>query len=235
MTGRRTWSGRAASSTEKAIFKITDGGALQAVKYLNENKNEITLLYPPVRISAINDSYIYVGFGYGMATIVESYLVRKTDGAVFQITKGWDPYDDSQMVRSYFRNLSQFKTDQNNNLYYITNAGNADSRPRVVKIDLNGINSLTCSLITPDTDMVERYDVDGQGNVIYDGNLVSSVSTSVSRIRKSNGGLESVSSTMYCRFIGLDKCLYGFFVENGTWSLKKLRSTIHIICKRIQL
>jgi hypothetical protein len=129
-----------------------------------------------------------VGFGPANNVINSSYLVRKTDGAVFNMGKAGNPTRGSGI--SSFSNEKLLKLDNNNNLYYLSGYA---PKTTVFKINLNGINSLSSISLTPTTDNVTSFDVDSQGNIIYSYNQFStnsSVSSSSGfRIRKANGGL----------------------------------------------
>ena len=77
-------------NTQK-MFKITKEGYIQEVKYLDENKKEITITQRPTAIHPINDNYICVGFGWSVGDMNTCYLVRKSDGAVFDMEKAGRP------------------------------------------------------------------------------------------------------------------------------------------------
>lgn len=56
-----TRSARNAATTQK-LFKITEEGYVEEVKYLDENKKEITISQQPTVIQNVNDEYVFVGF-----------------------------------------------------------------------------------------------------------------------------------------------------------------------------
>ena len=88
-------SARDAGETQK-MFKITEDGYIEEIKYYDDDGNEMKIEQTPCFIQTINDIYIYVGFGYGEGPdgIDSSYLVRKSDGAVFDMEKAGNPKKD---------------------------------------------------------------------------------------------------------------------------------------------
>ncbi len=96
------------SNETQKLFKITDDGYIEEVKYYDEDGNEITLQYQPNAIYYVNDGYIIVIFEFG-------YLVRKSDGAVYSLENA-----GYIMQNYYFLNSSPISTDSSDNIYYIT-------------------------------------------------------------------------------------------------------------------
>lgn len=190
---------RNAATTQK-LFKITEEGYVEEVKYLDENKKEITISQQPTVIQNVNDEYVFVGFGWSQDYIERSYLVRKTDGAVFDMTKAGNPNE----IYNDFKNSQRIKTDGKNNMYFLS----YDTQSlRIVKVNLNGIDALNSSFISASTDYVDVFDVDWNGNLIYDGYSVSDSSHRLLRVRKSNGGLLNLSD-VGAFWIGLDGNIY---------------------------
>ena len=195
-------SASANGSSAKKIFKITDTGHVEEVKYLDANKKEITITAQPVAIEKINDEYIFVGFGINMLNISSGYLVRKSDGAVFDMKNAGMPRDtDGKKI---------FYTDKKNNVYFLSNHNTTESGwgyfIEIVKINLENIETLSSQVVSASTDNVSNFDVDANGNLIYSCNLKSDRSQYFTRIRKHNGGLKNVSYDKY--WIGLDGCIY---------------------------
>jgi hypothetical protein len=182
------------AATTQKLFKITEDGYVEEVKYLDENKKEITISQQPNVIQNVNDEYVFVGF-WG-----SSYLVRKTDGAVFDMTKAGNPNE----IYNDFKNSQRIKTDGKNNMYFLS----YDTQSlRIVKVNLNGIDALNSLFISASTDYVDVFDVDWNGNLIYDGYSVSDSSHRLLRVRKSNGGLLNLSD-VGAFWIGLDGNIY---------------------------
>ena len=120
------------ASTSQKMFKITESGYVEEVKYLDENKNEISISQQPTVIQPVNDDYIFVGFGWS-GYVESSYLVRKSDGAVFDMTKVGNPVGNDVNGGNY-GNAPMFITDKNNNLYYLT-YNYTDSSSKIIKVN----------------------------------------------------------------------------------------------------
>jgi len=176
------------SSSVRKIFKITETGYVEEVKYLDEDKNEISISQQPAIIQTVNDDYIFVGFGTTQDYLESSYLVRKSDGAVFDMENVGHPQRGSNFV-----NVPMMRIDRNNNLYFIT-SDYSDVIPfnKIVKVDLSGSDFLNTTVVSPSTDSVSCFDVDWNGNIIYNGSLKSNDLTSVYRIRTANGRIRNL-------------------------------------------
>lgn len=197
------------AATTQKLFKITEDGYVEEVKYLDENKKEITISQQPNVIQNVNDEYVFVGFGWSQDYIERSYLVRKTDGAVFDMTKVGNPNE----IYNDFKNSQRIKTDGKNNMYFLS----YDTQSlRIVKVNLNGIDALNSSFISASTDYVDVFDVDWNGNVIYDG-MHKELSHYFSRIRKVNGSFENIESNLsvMTSWMGFDGNFYFFSLDEG--------------------
>nr|MCR5045031.1 hypothetical protein [Treponema sp.] len=194
-------SASANGASAKKIFKITGTGHVEEVKYLDANKKEMSILNEPCAIEKINDDYIFVGFGPYSYSIQSSYIIRKTDGAAFDMKNLGKPVLNKNYT---WKNAPVFHTDKKNNMYYI----NYDySRQKIIRVDLSGIDSLAGTTVSPSTDSINCFDVDKDGNIIYYGYSVSDSNNSFKRIRKSNGGIKNIS-VRNDYWIGLDGCIY---------------------------
>ena len=186
------------ASTSQKMFKITESGYVEEVKYLDENKNEISISQQPAVIQPVNDDYIFVGFGW-RDSIHSSYLVRKSDGAVFDMTKVGNP--------EQIQNRDWIQTDRNNNMYYLTYISDTFSR-KIVKINLNDSSLLGVTTVSASTDDVREFKVDWNGNVFYN-----------ERIRKLNGSFENCEPnfSFSTSWIGLDGNLYYLSYNDGQY------------------
>lgn len=210
-----TRSARAGSDGVKKLFKITEDGYTEEVKYLDENGKEISVTQQPETIYPINDEYIFVGFDYS-----SSYLVRKTDGAAFDMTNAGRP----EKSYNFYKNSSLFSLDGNNNLYYLVYDYSSNSSvKKIVKVNLLGINSLESTKVSPSTDDVQTFDVDWKGNLIYDGCLTSDSQNCIQRIKKVNGGLYNLGN-MSAYWIGLDGCIYYYSSDQNDYKQPEYNS-----------
>lgn len=175
---------RAASTTNK-LFKITETGYIQEVTCFDENENEITITNLPTAIYDVNTDFIIVSFSNS------SYLVRKSDGAVFSLENLGQPYTGI----NGFLNDKIIKTDSLGNIYYLVNN-------RLIKINTTNPNNLSKIDYSPDTDIIDNFVVTSDGNAAY--SYTTDINQNLSgRIRKSNGGLYNLGTNRIL-WIGLD-------------------------------
>lgn len=189
-----TRSARAGSDGVKKLFKITEDGYTEEVKYLDENGKEISVTQQPETIYPINDEYIFVGFGYS-----SSYLVRKTDGAAYIV-----PSEIGMPEKNMFDflNSNPIRFDNKNCMYYLYNH-------QIHKIDLSGIEALKSSVVSASTDYVYHFEVDKDGNIVYSGASNPSTYSPINRVKKSNGGLVNIS------YMGGNWCFDGWLSPDG--------------------
>ena len=211
-SGSSNRSARSTSDSNK-IFKITDTGYVEEVRYIDEDGNQITMMNQPVAINTINDNFIFVGFGWD-TWIKNAYIVRKSDGAVFCLDDVGVPIEGGGI---YF-NEQLIKTDNENNIYYTSKCiTTTDIYNKLVKISLNNSDFLSAITISPSTDSVGKFYVDRDGNVFYTGFSITGNRTPITRLKKANGGLANLNNIFdYC-WIGLDGKIYycGEWTEQG--------------------
>ena len=186
-------------SVTKKIFKITDEDHIEELKYLDANKKEITITNQPAAICSVNSDYIFVGFGNN-SYFSTGYLVRKSDGAVFDMKNAGMPF----LNNMGWINAPFFHTDKKNNMYYIIDEISSVPR-KIIRVNLSGEVSLASVTVSPSTDSVTWFEVDKDGNIIYEGRSINT-SKDFLRIRKNTGGLKNISANSY--WIGLDDCIY---------------------------
>lgn len=189
------------------IYKIIGDGVIEKVKYYyvdGNDKKEMTISKTPNIISTVNDNFIFIGFNDSEDdSITTAYLVRKSDGATFDMTKIGIPQNSSDS----YKNSKIFKFDKIGYMYYLTSN-------KIVRVDLSDTKNLECSTVSVSTDFVIDFNVDWNGNIIYRGTLVSDSSSPVYRIRKANGGITNLNATTKF-WIGLDGNIY-YWEDNYT-------------------
>ena len=178
-------------STNNKLFKITNSGYVEEVKYYNEERNEISLMYQPIAIYNVNSEYVIVCFGIDKYSIASGYLVRKSDGAVFSLENAGFPIEP----QNYFKNAKIIHTDQEGNIYYLRFTSNLRE---IVKLNTKNPASITAEVYSPFTDSIEAFVVDPRGNILYGGFLgeigVSPDYTKkVFRIKMANGAIYNLS------------------------------------------
>ncbi len=166
------------SNETQKLFKITDDGYIEEVKYYDEDGNEITLQYQPNAIYYVNDGYIIVIFEFG-------YLVRKSDGAVYSLENA-----GYIMQNYYFLNSSPISTDSSDNIYYLSSKLESFYMREIVKLNTQNFDNITKETYSPPTDSVWVFQIDSRGNAIYNASLPA-YGGSVCRIRTADGAFYS--------------------------------------------
>jgi hypothetical protein len=123
-----------------------------------------------------------------------TYLVRKSDGAAFDLTPIGAPRELFTDSGGSGTTRKSIYADSSGSIYFLTSG-------RVRKIDVSNPDALTAQSVTPDSDSVTEFAVDLDGHVIYRA-------FGVKRIRKSNGGLYNLPNNQYAFWIGNDGVIY---------------------------
>src|SRR5690606_17962334 len=146
------------------------------IKYLNDEGEEIQKTNPTY-IYNLKD-FIVLAFGEPYSYI-EAYLVKKSDGKVFEIPYEYVPSAEGSLDQ-YLNTKGRIQEDGNNHIYYITNKGT------LYKISINTPSSLKFQEVSAVNDNVLGFCVDKSGNIHY-GYSDSNTSNSKYRYRKSDG------------------------------------------------
>lgn len=147
------------------LFKITEGGYIVEVSYLDQKGDTIISAISPYSIYNLSGNFLTVSFeNYG------TYLVRKSDGAVFKGSKlpvspaGPIPHRPDLTIQQ----------DGNGNIYYVLNQ-------EVVKLAVSDPNNISVSTYSASGDQVSfGFIVDNAGNMLYNN-----------RYRHASGGFEN--------------------------------------------
>lgn len=172
------------TSGSNVLYKITDGGVIQQVSYLDENGDTIKNAYIPSMIYTIKGSaYFIATFNMG------DYLINKTSGAVYALGYGSAGYIERT---GGYQNSDYYVTDAQGNIYY-------EQSNRVYKLDITNPSSVTLTPLTSDAESAWGFTVSSKGDVLYRTN-------SVNRVRMSNGGLYNVGAytTTFNSYTGLN-------------------------------
>jgi hypothetical protein len=175
-----------ASTGEDELYKVTNNGDVEKVKYYGKDKNETSISSRPSAIYNVDSNYVIICYGS------EGYLTRKNDGAVFSLKDVGIPTGSAQGGNSYGSKIIQ--QDLQGNIYY-----GIQSSPNVALIKLNISNpeNITkTSVISQEQGINGAFDVAPDGTIIF-GNFV---------VRKTNGGLFYATNTSSLApwWIGLD-------------------------------
>ena len=157
------------------LFKVTNNGVVKEVSYLDEAGNPITETFVPEMLYVIaNSDYFVAKLNYS------TYLLRKSDGAVFALNASLGDIWNSGNRTGGYVNADFIVQDANKNLYFIN-----EMKGRVYKLDVSNPNSITSSPVTPDTESAWDFTVSAKGDVFYSTN-------NVFRVAKSKGGLYNI-------------------------------------------
>lgn len=164
-------------ASNNKLLKTTATNEVEEVQYLNANEEPVEISPVPSNIFEVNDDFIILCFDNDNI----AHLVRKSDGATFDLTPLGAPYyiiNDGQWGGP--RNRRRVQTDAAGNIYYIKGY----SAP-LVKVNITNPNELTGAVLTLSDDEVRDFIVNPEGNVAYK----SWGANSGDRIKKANGGI----------------------------------------------
>jgi hypothetical protein len=213
------------NSISNSLFKITEGGVVQEIRYWQvdtifvdtENGREVRLdsievtnTVHPVHIFNADANHLIVCFDkeepdspHGYVEL--EYLVRKSDGAVFQLPYGFRPMTRWNNYYQMFSNeshLELLQTDDEGNIYYV-------GKGEVLKIAPQNPNNVTIQQLTSIGEAggyVSNYRVNGEGHIIY--NMFMVTSPVPTRIRFRNGGLAYPEKNLRPFWLGFDNHFY---------------------------
>lgn len=208
-----------------SIFKITEDGVIQEITYwqidtiYTETEDGIQIeidsvelkntLYP-VHIFNADDNHLIVCFdqiteeepnGY----VELEYLVRKSDGAVFEMPLGYRPLTRWSHFNQMFKNEESsvlIQTDDAGNIYFI-------GKDDIIKLSTQNPENITFQQITTAEvagEGVNNYRVNGDGHIIFNSEGIST--PRVTRIRFNNGGLAYPDKKITPFWLGFDNNFY---------------------------
>ncbi len=206
---------RSATVRTNRLFKITASGVVQEVEYLTEDDEVIEQSLSANHLYAAGDDFLIISFSEtpGPEYIDDSYLVRKSDGAVFLLD-----YNETGIfplgypAAAAFANYGVVQTDGEGSLYF----KNFWPEHRIYRVTTGGGN-FTSEPLSPAYIMVGKFLVDRNGNLAMgegmDGYLLAS-----------DGSLANLPSTEM--WIAADGKLYLTYYhdESNTHSILRVRS-----------
>ena len=214
-SSQKTSGKSSGNNSGTGLYKITGSGEIKEVDFLDKNRNKINMGsieyngigYYPVLITNVNDGYLIIGFStmpisdYNPSPWIEyACLVRKNDGAVYKLNDVPSIYVHPNCVR----NENTIKLDSYNNIYYLSGQLN---KSRIVRVNVDLMSS---EYISPSTDSVEAFEVDGWGNILYLG--YNNAINNIYRLRTRSGNLRNmvVNTDKHFFWKGPDEKLYYF-------------------------
>jgi hypothetical protein len=174
-----------ASTGEDELYKVTNNGDVEKVKYYDKDQNETSVSSRPSEIYNVDSNYVIICYGS------EGYLTRKNDGAVFSLKDVGIPTSSAQGGNAYGTKIIQ--QDLQGNIYY----GIQPIPYALIKLDISNPENITKTSVISQTQGTNgAFDVAPDGTIIF-GDFV---------IRKTNAGLfyATNSSSLAPWWIGLD-------------------------------
>lgn len=208
-----------------SLFKITEDGVIQEIRYwqidtiytdteegrkVEIDSIELTNTFYPAHIFNAGDDHLIVCFDKVSEedpnTYFElEYLVRKSDGAVFQLPLGYRPVTRWNHYNQMFKNEDYSTLIQKDEAGYIYFIGKDD----LVKIDVQTPENITFQQITSSNmagEGVCNFRVNGSGHIIFNSEGIST--PLVSKIRYNNGGLAYPEKDITPFWLGFDNNFY---------------------------
>ena len=196
------------------LYIVNENDKVEEVKCTDENNKEVTPTETPVVIYTVNSSYIIVGYGKSSVKITKSYIVNKSTGAAYDLTKAGMPVSPT----NDFKNAKLIKT-VGTNAYYLTYKADGSSR-QVVKIDLSGVDSLTSTVMSFEDDNVQNFEVDKDGNIAY------RTAKNSYRFVKAAGGFGNFSSTPSRGVFWADADGYIRYIKDNSGTAQIIKITL---------
>jgi len=208
-----------------SLFKITEDGVVQEIKYWQidtlviETEDgteividsiEVTSVIYPDRIYNADENHLIICFeeyneGDPLLPYQYDFLVRLSDGAVFQIPLGFGPDKGWNHYHQMFQNEDRSVLMQRDDAGYIYFIGKGD----IQKISIQNPGNITMQALTAGGESGEgvmNYRVNGQGHIIFNSGGISSEGST--RIRFSNGGLAYPEKSIVPFWRGFDNNFY---------------------------
>jgi len=159
------------------LFKITNSGIVEEVSYLNKRGNQIKKTFIPEMIFTIGNSDYFAANIRNQYNKTVTYLVRKSDGAVFDMNVCIEASEHNRA--GGFLNSDYFAQDENNNIFF-------KSSKQLFELNISNLNSITSIPLTTDSEMLFwGFTISAKGDIFYN-------TGGVYKIRKSAGGLTNV-------------------------------------------
>jgi hypothetical protein len=211
------------------LFKITQEGYIVEVSYLDQKGDTIVSAVSPYNICNLSDNFLTVSFeNYG------TYLVRKSDGAVFKGNKLPISLPGSLGHRPDL----VIQQDGSGNIYYVLNQ-------EVVKLIVSDPNNVSVSTYSASGDQVSfGFVVDNAGNMLYNNryrhasgrfenfNKCSGEWTDINNdfiYGRSDGPYYSVRRIIPSTPVGVEKYGDSTFLVNGISHLVKIKAKNKIV------
>jgi hypothetical protein len=208
-----------------SLFKITEDGVIQEIRYwqidtiyieteegieIEIDSIELTTVVYPVHIFNADENHLIVCFdeeqeGDPYHPYMYDYLVRKSDGAVFELPPGFRPETRWTHYNQMFRNETSAVVIQHDQAGYIYYIGKGD----IQKLSTQNPENITLQALTTGGhtgEGVMNYRVNGAGHILFNSGGISSAGST--RIRFNNGGLAYPEKNLPPYWLGFDNNFY---------------------------
>lgn len=208
-----------------SLFKVTEDGVIQEIRYwqidtvyietekgtdIEIDSVEMTTIIYPVHVFNVTDDYLIVSFNEENEDDIYhpweyDFLVRKSDGAVYEMPPGRRPVTYFSHFNQMFANedvSSAIQSDLHGNVYFM---GAGD----IYKLSLLNPQNLTLEQLTTGGNTGEgvmNYRVNGDGHIVFSSGGIST--QSVTRIRYNGGGLAYPEKSIVPYWVGFDNNFY---------------------------
>lgn len=234
-TGNKLYGVKSSSISGKSSLTTED---IFEIKYFNSAGEEIQKSNPAY-IYNLKD-FIVLGFGADFlinSGFEEAYLIKKSDGKVFEIPKNYMPHvvgNKYSYLDQYLNTKNKIQEDNNNNIYYTTYPNK-----KILKVSLNTPSSLQFEEISAVNDNVYGFCVNGKGDIHY-GYYDSDTQNYKYRYRKSEGNFLNATFPQYIHndriWTGTDGQMYGakMKTENDSY-LGKIQDGSFLEIKQLKM
>jgi hypothetical protein len=217
--------GLISEASGNSLFKITEDGVVQEIRYWQVDtiyieteegveivldSTELSDVFYPAYIFNADENHLIVCFDRENESDPFSpyefeYLVRKSDGAVFEMPLGYRPETGWSHYNQMFRNEESAVLIQQDNAGHIYFVGKGD----IMKLSTQEPENVTLQQITTGGhtgEGVTNYRVNGDGHIIFNSGGIST--EGITRIRFSNGGLAYPEKSLKPFWLGFDNNFY---------------------------
>jgi len=175
------------STTTNEFVKINADGTVVEVTTVDQNGDPMTTTFNPTALYPINETYIAI-VGTDISDYqTRMYLIRLSDGAVYEVPSGYYVY----RLMNDFKNSPAIQYDDFGNLYW------PDGMSSIIKVDCSNPANLTAQKIIDGTAQgitsIYGFVVNGSGHLLY-WYYNSSIAANGVRVRKSNGGYSNIAA-----------------------------------------
>lgn len=189
---------RSTAPASNQIFEVTSTGALLQVTSYDQTGAPMTVTMNPIYVGQAGPNYYLFAFGQNLGNISSAYLVRQSDGSVFQVPAGYLPNGGGNYTTLFYSNLGLVQTDSTGNLYWHSASGSTSWGTglyhQVSQINVSDPSNLTAKAVNSPTDSALGFLVNPSGAILY-CYVTQTVSSYAYRIKSPSGSLTNLPSS----------------------------------------